>query len=52
MRPNRSDESGLTLYQLLVALVVLVIAVSLGLAVHHRSHPEPVFGDLERLNHE
>ena len=52
MRPNRSGESGLTLYQLLVGLVVLVIVVSLGLAAHHRSRPEPFFADLERLNQE
>ena len=52
MRPNRSGESGITLYQLLVGLVVLVIVVSLGLAAHHRSHPEPFFADLERLNQE
>ena len=47
MRANRPSERGLTLYQLLVTLVALVMAVSLGLAFHHSRNPKPFFADLE-----
>jgi Tfp pilus assembly protein FimT len=45
----RASERGFTLYQLLVSLVVLVIAVSLGLAYQQSRHPRPFFADLEHL---
>ena len=48
MGPRRESEGGLTLYQLLVALVALVITVSLGLALHHGRDPKPFFPDIER----
>lgn len=49
MRLIRASERGLTLYQLLVAVVALVIALSLGLAVHRGRHLKPFFADLERV---
>ena len=49
---SRASEPGFTLYQLLVSLVALVMAVSLGLAYHHSRHPKPFFADLERLETE
>ena len=49
IQASRASESGFTLYQLLVSLVALVMAVSLGLAYHHSRHPKPFFADLERL---
>jgi|OM-RGC.v1.037705136 Tfp pilus assembly protein PilV len=49
MLAMRASERGFTLYQLLVSLVVLVIAVSLGLAYQHSRHPRPFFADLEHL---
>ena len=49
---SRASESGFSLYQLLVSLVALVMAVSLGLAYHHSRHPKPFFADLERLETE
>ncbi|CAK6690230.1 hypothetical protein [Synechococcus sp. CBW1107] len=48
MRAEKASERGLTLYQLLVSLVALVIAVSLGIAVNNSRNPKPFFADLER----
>ena len=47
MGPIRDSERGLTLYQLLVALVVLMITASLGLAIHRWRDPKPFFADIE-----
>ena len=52
MQGTSAPEPGFTLYQLLVSLVALVMAVSLGLAYHHGRHPKPFFADLERLEAE
>ena len=49
---SRASEWGFSLYQLLVSLVALVMAVSLGLAYHYSRHPKPFFADLERLETE
>ena len=47
MGPSKDSERGLTLYQLLVTLVMLVITVSLGLAIHRGRDPKPFFADIE-----
>ncbi len=52
IQAGRASETGFSLYQLLVSLVALVVAVSLGLAYHHGRHPKPFFADLERLETE
>ena len=48
MRGNKATEQGLTLYQLLIALVALVIATSLDLAYQQGRHSQPIFADVER----
>ena len=47
MRATRASERGFSLYQLLISLVVLVIAASLGLAYHHGRQSQPIFADVE-----
>ena len=49
MQGERAQEPAFTLYQLLVSLLALVIAVSLGLAYHHSRHPKPFFAESERV---
>ena len=52
MQNRRAQAPGFTLYQLLVSLVALAMAVSLSLAYHHSRHPKPFFADLERVESE
>ena len=47
MQGDRASQNGFTLYQLLISLVVLVIAASLGLAYHHGRQTQPAFADVE-----